>query len=327
MHPTAISMIATLALVTTPCLGAGKLSLKDLTRYEGVWESNPRQDGEATVLGYNEHRILADYAVKQQLHIDVDQKTHEILNAYIGFLTLHSSGEEFYGFAFSSDDWSNETITVPTKRGFATQVIYTGTNGQHLALLTLDEFVSDGEMRGVQKNSIGGGQFTEEGSVSIRKKTHYASLHDLIAKSGIRSEKWESRTPPAMLQPLKPLLGHWQSKNVQGQPRLDCVFEYRGGKHWVVERWKFSDGQAGINVSGIDAVNGSLALWGIGTVFAGKVGHWDAMANQSLGQVQGSGRLVREFRDSKTFDAHWQDLQKGSFVDVKDSSYSATRID
>src|SRR5206468_889585 len=120
---------------------------------------------------------------------------------------------------------------------------------------------------------------------------------------------------------------HWQSKKAQDQEGLDCLFEYRGGKHWVVERWKFSGGDAGINISGMDPTSGDLGLWSAGKFFTGKSGRWDDLGNQKLGQVQGNGRIVREFPDSKTFNAHWQFLQKGSFDDVKDRNYTSTRVE
>jgi hypothetical protein len=72
MHRRLIRIIAVFALVSCQGFAAEKLTLKDLSRYEGVWESDPKQDQGSVYIGYNEHRILSDYGLKQQIHVDVD---------------------------------------------------------------------------------------------------------------------------------------------------------------------------------------------------------------------------------------------------------------
>ena len=95
----------------------------------------------------------------------------------------------------------------------------------------------------------------------------------------------------------------------------------------MVEYWNFADGGAGVNVSGVDPLTGELALWSIGKNFMGKIGRWDELDKNVLGQVEGSSRLVREFPDAKTYKAHWQGLTKGSYVDSREKGYTAKFVE
>ncbi|MSU85822.1 MAG: hypothetical protein EXS21_12070 [Pedosphaera sp.] len=178
-------------------------------------------------------------------------------------------------------------------------------------------------------NIIRGGTFTEQGPVTTAKKTNRSSIDDLVEHKELVLNKWNDLQPLSQLAPLKRLLGHWQVKDSTGKEELNCNFFYRGGKKWLVETYRFAGagGSAGVNVSGIDPLTGQLALWSVGENFIGKIGRWDELDKNVLGQVQHGSRLVREFPDAKTYNAHWQQLTKGSFVDRTEGAYTAKFVE
>lgn len=307
---------------------AAQLTLKDLSRYEGVWKTERKDQAGKPQLSYRQNRIHTNTALMSSVEINLDPESREVTSAQVGWVGLSRSGEQFYALTFSSGGWVAESVKVPKSGGFVNQVSATLTNGSRFTFTGVDDFLSDTELRSTWVNVIGGGTFTEQGRVTTSKKTDRSSIADLVEhKELVIDNKWRDLQPLAQLAPLKRLLGHWQVKDSAGKEELNCWFDYRGGKKWLVERWDFGGGNAGLNISGIDPLTGNLTLWSIGRDFMGKTGRWDELSKDVLGQVQGGFRIVREFPDAKTYQAHWQQLTNGSFVDRKDTSYTAKLVE
>lgn len=306
---------------------AAQLTLKDLSRYEGVWKTERKDQAGKPQLSYRENRIHTNTALMSSVELNLDPESREVTSAHMGWVGLSPSGEQFQSLRFSSGGWVSEAVMVPKSGGFVNQVSVTLTNGSRFAFTGVDDFLSDTEMRNTWMNVIGGGTFTEQGRVTTSKKTNRSSIADLVEHKELVMDKWNDLQPLSQLAPMKRLLGHWQVKDSTGKEELNCWFNYRGGKKWLVERWDFGGGSAGVNVSGIDPLTGQLALWSLGRNFMGKTGRWDELSKDVLGQVQGGSRLVREFPDAMTYQAHWQQLKNGSFVDRKDTSYTAKLVE
>ena len=171
------------------------------------------------------------------------------------------------------------------------------------------------------------GTFKEKVLEGNFKKTNRSSVEDLVEHKELVFGNWNKNQPISQLAPMKRLLGHWQVKDSNGKEELNCHFQYVGNARWMVEFFKFPGGGAGLNVSGVDPLTGELALWSVGKNFMGKIGRWDELDKNVLGQVQGSSRLVREFPNAKTYKAHWQQLKNGSFVDYPEKGYTAKFVE
>ena len=257
-----------------------------------------------------------------QLGLDPDSL--EVKWSSTGWTGLSPSGENFHGLGFASGGQVFEMVHIPKRGKFLYQMMGTGTNGSHWFYTQVQEFLSDTEIRVTHMNVTTNGTFTEQVREGNFKKTNRSSFDDLVQHKELVLGKSQH---VSQLAPMKRLLGHWQVKDSNGKEELHCHFRTYGDGKWLVEYWNFAGGGAGVNVSGLDPLTGELALWSIGKNFMGKIGRWDEMDKNVLGQVQGSSRLVREFPNAKTYKAHWQQLKNGSFVDDHEKGYTAKFVE
>ena len=260
-----------------------------------------------------------------QLGLDPDSL--EVKWSSTGWTGLSPSGENFHGLGFASGGQVFEMVHIPKRGKFLYQMMGTGTNGSHWFYTQVQEFLSDTEIRVTQMNVTTNGTFTEQVREGNFKKTNRSSFDDLVQHKELVLGNWNKNQPVSQLAPMKRLLGHWQVKDSNGKEELHCHFRYVGNGRWLLESFKFPGGGAGVNVSGIDPLTGQLALWSIGKNFMGKIGRWDELDKNVLGQVEGSWRLVREFPDAKTYKAHGQQLKNGSFVDDHEKGYTAKFVE
>ena len=320
-------ILAAIALCTCQAWAADTFTLKDLSRYEGVWKREFKNQEGKPQLVYIQHRIDTNTALMRSFQLDLDPDSLEVKWSITGWTGLSPSGENFHGLGFASGGQVFEIVRIPKRGKFLYQMMGTGTNGSHWFYTQVQEFLSDTEIRVTQMIVTTNGTFTEKVLKGNFKKTNRSSIEDLVQHKELVFGNWNKNQPISQLAPMKRLLGHWQVKDSNGKEELNCHFRYHGDGKWMVEYWNFAGGGAGVNVSGVDPLTGELALWSVGKNFMGKIGRWDELDKDVLGQVQGGGRLVREFPDAKTYKAHWQGLTKGAYVDARQKGYTAKLVE
>lgn len=321
------AILTAIALCTCQAWAADKFTLKDLSRYEGVWKREFKDKEGKPHINYMLNQIDTNTALMRSVQLNLDPVSLEVGWSGAGWIGLSPSGENFHVLGFGSSGQVFEGVKTPKNGRFLNQTMGTGTNGSHGFGTGVDEFLSDTEIRVTWMNVTTNGTFTEQVREGNFKKTNRSSIDDLVEHKELVFGNWNKNQPISQLAPMKRLLGHWQVKDSNGKEGLHCHFRYYGDGKWLVEYWNFADGGAGVNVSGVDPLTGELALWSVGKNFMGKIGRWDELDKNVLGQVQGSSRLVREFPDAKTYKAHWQGLTKGSYVDSREKGYTAKFVE
>ena len=318
------AILTAIALCTCQAWAADKFTLKDLSRYEGVWKREFKNKEGKPQLHYMLNRINTNTALIRSVQLILDPDSLEVKGNGAAWIALSPSGENFHALGFDSSGQVFEMVHTPKNGRFLNQVMGTGTNGSHGFGTGVEEFLSDTEIRVTGMNVTTNGTFKEQVREGNFKKTNRSSLDDLVQHKEV---VFGENQPISQLAPMKRLLGHWQVKDSNGKEELHCHFRYFGNGRWLLESFNFPDGRAGLNVSGVDPLTGELALWSVGKNFMGKIGRWDELDKNVLGQVQGSSRLVREFPDAKTYKAHWQQLKNGSFVDDREKGYTAKFVE
>ena len=327
MQKTIHAILTAIAFCTCQAWAAETFTLKDLSRYEGVWKREFKNRAGKHQLHYMLNRIDTNTALMRSVNLGLDPDSFEVKWSGTGWTALSPSGENFQALGFGSNGQVFETVTTPKNGRLLKQTMGTGTNGSHFLYTRVEEFLSDTEIRVTVMNVTTNGTFTEKVLEGNFKKTNRASIADLVEHKELVFGNWNKNQPISQLAPMKRLLGHWQVKDSNGKEELNCHFRYVGNARWMVEFFKFSGGDAGFNVSGVDPLTGQLALWSVGKNFMGKIGRWDELNKNVLGQVQGGSRLVREFPNAKTYKAHWQQLKNGSFVDDHEKGYTAKFVE
>ena len=327
MQKTIHAILTAIALCTCQAWAADTFTLKDLSRYEGVWKREFKNQEGKPRINYMYNRIDTNTALMRSFQLGVDPDSFEVKWSGTGWTALSPSGENFQALGFGSNGQVFETVKTPKNGRFLHQTMGTGTNGAHFLYTRVEEFLSDTEIRFTFMNVTTNGTFTEQVDEGNFKKTNRSSFEDLVEHKELVFGNWNKNQPISQLAPMKRLLGHWQVKDSDGKEGLHCHFRYVGNARWMVEFFKFSGGDAGFNVSGVDPLTGQLALWSVGKNFMGKIGRWDELNKNVLGQVQGGSRLVREFPNAKTYKAHWQQLKNGSFVDDHEKGYTAKFVE
>jgi hypothetical protein len=321
------AILTAIALCTCQAWAADKFTLKDLSRYEGVWKREFKDKEGKPHINYMLNQIDTNTALMRSVQLNLDPVSLEVGWSGAGWIGLSPSGENFHGLGFLSGGQVFEGVKTPKNGKFLNQTMGTGTNGSHFLFTGVEEFLSDTEIRVTEMNVTTNGTLKEQVREGNYKKTNRASVEDLVEHKELVFGNWGKNQPISQLAPMKRLLGHWQVKDSNGKEELHCHFRYVGNGRWLLESFKFPDGRAGLNVSGVDPLTGELALWSVGKNFMGKIGRWDELDKNVLGQVQGSSRLVREFPDAKTYKAHWQGLTKGSYVDSREKGYTAKLVE
>ena len=316
-----------IALCTCQAWAADKFTLKDLSRYEGVWKREGKDPEGKPLINYKLNRIDTNTALMRSITLFLDPDSLEVKRSGTAWIGLSPSGENFHALNFSSSGQVSEFVHTPKSGRFLNQTMGTETNGSYWIRTQMEEFLSDTEFRATVMNVTTNGTFTEQVREGNYKKTNRSSVEDLVEHKELVFGNWGKNQPISQLAPMKRLLGHWQVKDSNGKEELHCHFRYVGDGKWLVESFNFPGGGAGVNVSGIDPLTGQLALWSIGKNFMGKIGRWDELDKNVLGQVEGSWRLVREFPDAKTYKAHGQQLKNGSFVDDHEKGYTAKFVE
>ena len=318
------AILTAIALCTCQAWAADKFTLKDLSRYEGVWKREFKNKEGKPQLHYMLNRINTNTALIRSVQLILDPDSLEVKGNGAAWIALSPSGENFHALGFDSSGQVFEMVHTPKNGRFLNQVMGTGTNGSHGFGTGVEEFLSDTEIRVTGMNVTTNGTFKEQVREGNFKKTNRSSLDDLVQHKEV---VFGENQPISQLAPMKRLLGHWQVKDSDGKEGLHCHFFYFGDAKWMNESFKFPGGYAGVNVSGVDPLTGQLALWSVGKNFMGKIGRWDELNKNVLGQVQGGSRLVREFPNAKTYKAHWQQLKNGSFVDDHEKGYTAKFVE
>jgi len=324
MQKTIQAILTAIALCTCQAWAADTFTLKDLSRYEGVWKREFKNRAGKHQLHYMLNRIDTNTALMRSVNLGLDPDSLEVKGSGSSWTGLSPSGENFRSLGFNSNGKVIETVKTPKNGRFLKQTMGTGTTGSHGFGTVVEEFLSDTEIRVTWMNVTTNGTFTEQVREGNFKKTNRSSFDDLVQHKELVLGKSQH---VSQLAPMKRLLGHWQVKDSNGKEELHCHFFYFGDAKWMNESFKFPGGYAGVNVSGVDPLTGQLALWSVGRNFMGKNGRWDEMDKNVLGQVQGSSRLVREFPNAKTYKAHWQQLKNGSFVDDHEKGYTAKFVE
>ena len=327
MQKTIHAILTAIALCTCQAWAADKFTLKDLSRYEGVWKREGKDPEGKPLINYKLNRINTNTALMRSITLFLDPDSLEVKRSGTAWIGLSPSGENFHALNFSSSGQVSEFVHTPKSGRFLNQTMGTETNGSYWIRTQMEEFLSDTEFRATVMNVTTNGTFTEQVREGNYKKTNRSSVEDLVEHKELVFGNWGKNQPISQLAPMKRLLGHWQVKDSNGKEELHCHFRYVGNGRWLLESFKFPGGGAGINVSGVDPLTGQLALWSVGKNFMGKIGRWDELDKNVLGQVEGSWRLVREFPDAKTYKAHGQQLKNGSFVDDHEKGYTAKFVE
>jgi hypothetical protein len=318
------AILTAIALCTCQAWAADKFTLKDLSRYEGVWKREFKDKEGKHRINYMLNRTDTNTALMRSVQLILDPVSLEVGWSIAGWIGLSPSGENFHALGFSSSGQVFEGVKTPKNGRLLNQMMGTGTNGSQWFGTGVDEFLSDTEIRVTEMNVTTNGTLKEQVREGNFKKTNRSSLDDLVQHKEV---VFGENQPISQLAPMKRLLGHWQVKDSNGKEELHCHFRYFGNGRWLLESFNFPGEGAGLNVSGVDPLTGQLALWSVGKNFMGKIGRWDELDKNVLGQVEGSSRLVREFPDAKTYKAHWQGLTKGSYVDSREKGYTAKFVE
>mgnify|MGYP001378221307 CR=1 FL=1 len=83
-----------------PRTKAAQLTLKDLSRYEGVWKTERKDQAGKPQLSYRENRIHTNTALMSSVEINLDPESREVTSAQAGWVGLSRSGEQFYALTF-----------------------------------------------------------------------------------------------------------------------------------------------------------------------------------------------------------------------------------
>lgn len=317
---------AALAFPASPTLAAGRVSLADLSRWDGVWKAQGTHESGEAWISYAVYRKMQAPEVLTVFSYGVDPKSKKVLNSFFGYVGVDPSTNQFTGLYFSDEGWVSRALLVPTGRGVVYQVDTILTNYVRTAATLFEEWESDTVTTMTWKNILENGTFLAQGKPARFVKMS-ESMRDLRESGAIVFPT--DNEPISALAPLKRLAGRWEGKDASGST-YNLAWSWRGSGRWLVERWRISESLSGINVTGIDPSSGLLGLWIIAANDRGLYGTWHLISDNTLGQVEGEVRLLREFADENTFKARWQILKGGGYADAPEDQtgppYTAKRV-
>ena len=337
MSTRTVFTILTLATISFASLSFGgnvraadSVALEDLERFEGIWKSEYKNEQGIDVITYWMHVINDDVGVMMSFNFTVNAETKEIDDWFRGFVGVNQTEQQFDALYFSADGWVGEATMVPTDTGFVTDLRVGLPDKSHFSMTVTTTLQSDMQMKQSWADIIYSGMYASEGPVRHSSKID-RSFRELVESGQIVFP--EDSESPEQLAPLARLEGNWESSGAEG-PSHKLRWRLRVGSRWLVEQFRIANGEEvtgiGINVSGIDPITEQLSLWRVNRNGLGRIGTWDVISDQTLGQVQGNYRIIREFNDDNTkFTAHWQERRNGQFVDIPESAaapYTAVKL-
>ncbi|MSU84953.1 MAG: hypothetical protein EXS21_07565, partial [Pedosphaera sp.] len=244
MQKTIQAILTAIALCTCQAWAAETFTLKDLSRYEGVWKREFKNRAGKPQLHYMLNRIDTNTALMRSVNLHLDPDSLEVKRNGASWTALSPSGENFQALGFGSNGQVFETLKTPKNGRFLNQTMGTGTNGSHGFGTGVEEFLSDTEIRSTWMNVTTNGTFTEQVREGNFKKTNRSSFEDLVEHKELVFGNWNKNQPISQLAPMKRLLGHWQVKDSNGKEELHCHFRTYGDGKWLVEYWNFAGGGA-----------------------------------------------------------------------------------
>ncbi|MCX6871834.1 MAG: hypothetical protein NTY84_14625, partial [Verrucomicrobia bacterium] len=228
MQKTIQAILTAIALCTCQAWAAETFTLKDLSRYEGVWKREFKNRAGKPQLHYMLNRIDTNTALMRSVNLHLDPDSLEVKRNDASWTALSPSGENFQALGFGSNGQVFERLKTPKNGRFLNQTMGTGTNGSHGFGTGVEEFLSDTEIRVTWMNVTTNGTFTEQVREGNFKKTNRSSFDDLVQHKELVLGKSQ---PVSQLAPMKRLLGHWQVKDSNGKEELHCHFRtYGDGK-------------------------------------------------------------------------------------------------
>jgi len=125
------AILTAIALCTCQAWAADKFTLKDLSRYEGVWKREFKDKEGKPHINYMQNQIDTNTALMRSLYLFLDPDSLEVKGSANFWRGLSPSGENFHALGFSSSGQVIEAVKTPKNGRFLNQMMVTGTNGSH----------------------------------------------------------------------------------------------------------------------------------------------------------------------------------------------------
>jgi hypothetical protein len=263
--------------------------LGELDYLAGTWKATIQQDGEERIQ-YLIFRKRPDLNALAQWTYQVHPETKQLQQVVFGFLGMPSRTGQIQGLVFSSDGLVAETMGTLKGEELYLKGFGTMANGARVSADITYRIGEEGTLIQDWADMMAPRGHLPEGMRREFTKID-AGQRDLFREGQIVAP--ESVELDASLTPLSHLLGRWQGIDADGNVQHAQYWHRRAMGRWLVERWRLGNGNSGMNVTGIDPATGRLTLWAVTRGVIGRVGHWDVLDGNTVGQVQGQNRLNR----------------------------------
>ena len=299
-------------------------TLDDLDQLVGIWKTTIEQD-EGEQIRFLTFRKHPDLNALSQRIFDVDPESKQLQRVTFGYVGIPLRTGQIQGLVFTSDGLVAETIGILKEqvlylKGFGTMA--DGTRGAADISYRIND---DGTLVQEWTNMVGP---TVDLPESITREFVKVDAEPMSLFRDGHIVAPENVEPAASLAALSHLLGHWQSVDAEGTVQHDQFWRPWGMGRWLAERWRLANGNSGINISGVDPATGRLTLWSINRRVIGRVGHWEVLNDNTVGQVQGGNRLDRELIKTDTEEmlfSRWMTTENGRYIST-DNSYLVKRV-
>jgi hypothetical protein len=310
-----------------PCLLASHISLAQKSTtdspFKGAWAWQSTAPDGSVSEGYRLYWTSKHLGIQRVVHMEVDPQTRHPLTQWSAFGLPGASG-------ITRALWFDSS----GKMGQSTEVLR-----DHKSLVTFTGMSGDGLVSGIFHASLDEdkSKFTEHIEMwvgtdgqFIRKtpelKATLIPFNPLQNKEHVHFQT----SLPILDDRFSGLMGTWRSFKANGKVEREIRFRSSLLNTAMIERWTwFNDMEevttGGLNVTRKDLQGDGFSMWSIGRDGFSMTGGWDFIDDQTLGQRQGDGRIIRRMIDADTIKIHRQRKINGSYVDRK-GGYTLKRV-
>ncbi len=299
-------------------------ALDDLGHFVGTWKATINENGEQRIqylifVNRPELNALAQWT------FNVHPESKQLDQVIFGFVGIPRRTNQIQGLVFSSNGLVAETMGTLEGKELYMKGYGTMANGVRVSADVAYKLDGDGRLIQNWTDMMSPMGHLAEGMTREFTKVD-ANINGLFRDGEIVAP--DTVELDAALKPLSHLAGHWQSIDADGNVQHDLHWQGRGLGRWLVERWILGNGRRGKNITGLDPATGQMTLWAVSRDNIGRVGRWDVVDDNTVGQVQGLSRINREFVKTDTEEmlvTRWERNVDGRFVST-DNSYVVKRI-